>query len=163
MTRRREESPTTCQAHVLHPWRHLWTGSCRYTPGVWASDAQVNFPQPEAQGLRLRECSTWHEPSPPLQIQYNKVVLEKARSYFMPNNITPRYDVAEMCNPTHSTAVNKLCLKAVIKKEAARVGHPSQARRVSQSPSMCTGHHYTVGMPCQGNWRMAGCIHPLPV
>ena len=81
----------------------------------------------------------------------------------MPNNITPRYDVAEMCNPTHSTAVNKLRLKAVIKKEAARVGHPSQARRVSQSPSMCTGHHYTVGMPCQGNWRMAGCIHPLPV
>ena len=61
----------------------------------------------------------------------------------MPNNITPRYDVAEMCNPTHSTAVNKLRLKAVIKKEAARVGHPSQARRVFQSskyvrrPSLC--------------------------
>jgi len=58
--------------------------------------------------------------------------LEKAWSYLMPNNITPWNDVAGMCNPTHSTAVNKL-LKAVIKKEAARVGHPSQERHVFHS------------------------------
>ena len=49
----------------------------------------------------------------------------------MPNNITPQNDVAGMCNPTHSTAVNKL-LEAVIMKEAAHVGHPSQARRASE-------------------------------
>jgi len=69
---------------------------------------------------------------PPLHYRSNTIKFwKKAWSYFMPNNIMPWNEVAKIGNPTRSTAVNKL-LKAVKKKEAARLGRPSQARRAFQ-------------------------------
>jgi hypothetical protein len=53
---------------------------------------------------------------------------KKALSYFMPNNHMAWNDLALAGNPTRSTKVNKL-IKLIKRKEAARLGKPSQARR----------------------------------
>jgi hypothetical protein len=53
---------------------------------------------------------------------------KKTLSYFIPNNHMTWNDLALAGNPTKSTKVHKL-LKVIKRKEAARLGRPSQARR----------------------------------
>ena len=53
---------------------------------------------------------------------------KKSLSYFMPNNNMQWVETQNLGNPTKSRDIAKF-LKTIMKKEAARLGMPSQARR----------------------------------